>query len=264
MSEGIDVDTEIGKLLQEYSEKEENEYLPNLLQMNYQDRERLAGQVKKSSGKVRVVVHPEFNTVIPDEGTELWKVRKAFEKMIRSDSEVSLPMVIFVEGGPEYEYLREVWKEHASPIQQEKMYLVPTYKENPRPIHNYRGQQSGVPAWDPYQVKEMGWKDLVRVFRETGIESCIIGGENLVIADKLDEEMEDQGALRYQIVKKAGKRLDDVHWNQCVGQVASRLAREFDVQFSSAAFPHRRTHAEGTKSPSQISEGMWTKTLSDK
>ncbi len=259
MSEGLDVDAEIGKLLQEFSEQKKREYLPNLLQMDYLDRERLADQVEKSGGKVRIVVHPEFNRVVPEEGTELWRVRKAFEKMIGSDSEKSLPMIIFVEGGSEYEYLKEMWKEYANPVQLEKMYLVPTYRGDPRPIHNYRGQQSGVPAWDPYQVKEMRWKDLVRVYRETGIENCLIGGENLVVADKLDEEMEDQGSLRYQTKKKTEKDIDEVNWNQCVGQVATRLAREFEVEFSSVAFPHRRMHALGARPPSQIGEEMWTR-----
>jgi hypothetical protein len=256
MDEAAEVDIEM--------EKEESEYLPNLLQLDYRQRETLADQVKKSEGKVRVMVHPEFNRVVPDEGTELWRVRKGFEKMIESDSEKSLPMIIFVEGGSEYEYLKEVWKEYANPVQLPKMYLVPTYKDNPRPMHNYRGQQSGVPAWDPYQVKEMGWKDLVQVFRETGIENCLIGGENLVVAEELDEEMEDQGPLRYQIRKKTEKNTDEIHWNQCVGQVAARLSREFEVEFSTVAFPHRRMHALGVRPPSQIREEMWTNSPSEK
>lgn len=250
------VDQMIGRIIDE-AEEEKHEGFPNVLELSGADRDRLEDQLKSANGKLRVVVHPFFLKVAEDEGTTLSTIRNGWMKLMASQSDKSLPVLFFAQGGYEYEYLQELWKGNASDQQREKIYFVPTYNADPRPLTNYHGQSAWADSFDPHQTRNRDWKRLMDILDDAGVKQCLVGGEFLTVASEAGTIYADQTELRHQMAKTADTQEKEKFWNECVGEAAGRLAQRFEVEFSNLAFPHRRVHAMGLKKPEEVTEAMW-------
>jgi hypothetical protein len=225
----------------------DNFEFPNLLKLDAERERKLKEQVERSDGKVRVAVHPGFHHETPEKGSLLYRVREGLKKVIRSEAENNLPLIVFVEGGGAYNALAADWKRQASKVQRDRTYFVPTHKSDPRPMLGY----SGVSRWsfigDEKIEVDYDWEPVMRILTKAGVRRCLVGGEYLLVSEVLgDFNRADQSDLLSQVAEQNGGKQDE-YWVGCVGEVAARLAQRFTIESSNLSIPDGRLQIMGIR-----------------
>ncbi len=75
-----------------------------------------------------------------------------------------------------------------------------------------------------------------------GVKKVLVGGQYLQVYARTDW---DTGSFSEQLQAKGNDYLNDKTLGNCVGVTIHELAKKFQVEISSIAFPHRRARAYG-------------------
>lgn len=226
--------------------------IPNLLKLSSSESEVFTQQIENSNGTVRFWVHPFFNNEDVKRGLIsgadlklLTEQRKALVRLLKSKSDQILPIIILLEGGLPYKRGREFIQKVVSSETKDKIYVIPTYKKNPKPITSYSGQEE----WDYSNTSqtdtgEPGWSALLDLLEKSGVKKVLLGGENLKarIVDTRTERSKGQGLLSKQVNSQFSKREvpNEISFSECIGVLGEILASKFKIEISHLSYPQNR------------------------
>jgi hypothetical protein len=214
-------------------------YFPNLLRMDEATTRQFQSQVQESGGTIRIAVHPYFNR-LDMMNQSVSKYLQNWERLLAADSGKKVPLVVLECGGGSYKGTQELIKKATPEHQQKKIYFVPTYEADPTPMWNYRGESK--PNDDP-DVEERAWEKLVGLLKKSGIKKVIIGGQYLKVVK--GKAVWDNGFFERQLLAKGNNFLQNYTLSNCVGGAVVNLSKDFEIEVSNIAFPHRRSIALG-------------------
>jgi hypothetical protein len=202
--------------------------LLNFFELSDGQKENLTQKIASSNGVIRIFVHPfyedYYNITVFDENNIDDKKRKdnvieVLRRVAESGHNEKPPIFIFEEAGHyERDHLLEKLNNTIKSEIQDPLYIVPTIAGDPTPY-----EKTGDPQVDDNVPYEERWEKLIATYKQIGVKKAILGGMNLfIVKDQSESELKD-------------------NMYECVGKAAEKLSPHFDIQISSAAYPHNRS-----------------------
>lgn len=180
----------------------------NLFELSGVEFENLKHQVVKSNNKIRVLIHPFFESD-GVQSTRSQRVTNGITKLLKCHTE--LPIIVFEEFDKCHYY-------HKSSLHNNNIYVVPTLRNTPTPRI------------------EQGWKKVIEIFKKAEIKKILIGGRLLEYHDEfLWGSTSEMDRFNTFLIKQGF--LCKHYLGGCVVSAGGKLLEHFDLEISHLTDP---------------------------
>lgn len=181
----------------------------NLLKIEGAEKEKARRRIEESGGEVLIIVHPFFSEVGAVKEDKGRNYLDKLDSYLGEKREIGAPMVIFEQGGLEYERSMARVANKVSKNATESIYFVPTYWADSLPDTDYNGTLNDENKRRPVE-RESKMEKLVATLKQLGVTKIEVGGQYMHLEPSL---------------------------HGCAGDLAKELSSFFEVKISSMAYP---------------------------
>lgn len=199
---------------EESIELENAEKIKDIFELDEQGKKDLAEKVKKAKGLVRVFVHPYYIYSGEDDPApeKIDNIDKGLKIMAMTDAKNVPPVIVMEEQGKVADLSRLIApKDFDSGISERirnDVYVIPTVKGDSWPMADIKVMLN---SRKPDKEKE--WVNLIRQFKELGVQRILIGGMYLGLSGSEPVS--------------------------CVGNAITHLQEDFDMELSNLTYDFR-------------------------